>query len=184
MADAPPPAESPPPNGPAPGKPAGPRPWQGGRFRPKAHGPSTRRRTILVLLAVILALAGAWSPGFSTSAASPARSFDRRRPRPVPDPRVPLNPWTAQDRDGSAAAAVGRNPTPSPVSRRDLLVAELRTLGRQPAGRSAAGDLPAAPTPCRSATATWPSCPATRDLDDESTWLPLREVLGSSRAVP
>ncbi len=196
MSDAPPPpAEQPPPNGDAPadgsppaGRPSpprrtGPRPWQGGRYHSTARrGPGGRLRAILILLAVMLALAGAVVAWVLYPGSVPRPYFTALAIDQYTDPRIPPNQWTAQDRE----ALRGRGWPESNAftsQQKDRLVAELRNLGRnQPADQPLVIYLRAYALPTDKGELA--VLPGDANLDDETSWLPLRDVLGFVRDCP
>lgn len=196
MSDAPPPpAEQPPPNGdapadgsppaarPAPPRRAGPRPWQGGRYHSSARrGPGGRLRTILILLAVILALAGAVVAWVLYPRGVPRPNFTAIAIDQYTDPRIPPNQWTAQDRE----ALRGRGWPESNAftsQQKDRLVAELRNLGRnQPADQPLVIYLRAYALPTGKGDLA--VLPGDANLDDETSWLPLQDVMGFVKDCP
>ncbi len=196
MSDAPPPpAEQPPPNGdapadgsppaarPAPPRRAGPRPWQGGRYHSSARrGPGGRLRAILILLAVILALAGAVVAWVLYPRGVPRPNFTAIAIDQYTDPRIPPNQWTAQDRE----ALRGRGWPESNAftsQQKDRLVAELRNLGRnQPADQPLVIYLRAYALPTGKGDLA--VLPGDANLDDETSWLPLQDVMGFVKDCP
>ena len=98
------------------------------------------------------------------------------------DPRIPPNQWTAQDRESLR----GRGWPESNAftsQQKDRLVAELRNLGRnQPADQPLVIYLRAYALPTDKGELA--VLPGDANLDDETSWLPLRDVLGFVRDCP
>lgn len=166
-----------------------PRAWRGAsaNYAAQSDLPVRRRKAVLVLF-VLLAVAGAFAAFLLYPRNPPRPSFvaiviDQYRETDANgDPRFPASAWAARDREALETLGWDGHAAFTSQERR-LLVQELRDLGRgQPAGQPLVVYL------CAYAAVTGEGVPALLPadarLDDESTWLPVREVLESLKTCP
>jgi hypothetical protein len=147
-----------------------------------------RRRKAIVVLFVLLAVAGAFAAFLLYPRDPPRPAFvavviDQYRETDAGgDPRLPASAWAARDRAALETLGwVGHAAFTS--QERRLLVQELRDLGHgQPPGRPLVVYL------CAYAALTGEGAPALLPadarLDDEATWLPVRDVLDYVKNCP
>jgi hypothetical protein len=159
-----------------------PRPWQGTRRAPPGGLAPARppRRKVLALAGTVLALAGAIAGVIYWLRPVPPPYFLAAWIDQYPDPRVPVNPWAAQDRQ--ALLDVGWHDENAFTNQsQDRLVGKLHALQ----GRA---DTPVVVYLSAFALTGEDGrvslLPNDARLDGPSTWLPLRNVLDFLRACP
>jgi hypothetical protein len=140
---------------------------------------TTRRNQILIVLAVLLALAGALAAWLLYPKGAPDPSFVALVIDQYDDLRIPPNPWAARDRVALRDLEwKGRDAFTK--QHRDLLVQELRDLGK-----GLPEDQPLVVYLCAYAVATEDGVallPGDARLDDPTSWLPVKTVLQHVRA--